>query len=292
LKDFIDNRVAAAYSLRKPLVLGEFGMGVEGYNGASQLEWYRALFEGNARAGTGGAMFWILTPDARRGYGVTYSTSRDQQLLDEVARASQMFASLRSAEVPSRLQESERNLIPRQFAWDRGEGDAATLPQMIVREDKSVLYQFKPQMASAERFEKIGEGSGYIWGFGSGYLEYTVPARADRRRVSEIIVRAHIQPVLPVDASTDFVKTRVTLFIEGWNGGSRLIPVEPKGQPIIQEWRLTGMFLRLRAMRGLPLKIRFAVTPDSDWLYGVNISNWPEGYDSKDARPVEVELKH
>jgi hypothetical protein len=237
-------------------------------------------------------MFWILTPDARRGYGVTYSTSRDQQLLDEVARASQMFASLRSAEVPSRLQESERNLIPRQFAWDRGEGDAATLPQMIVREDKSVLYQFKPQMASAERFEKIGEGSGYIWGFGSGYLEYTVPARADRRRVSEIIVRAHIQPVLPVDASTDFVKTRVTLFIEGWNGGSRLIPVEPKGQPIIQEWRLTGMFLRLRAMRGLPLKIRFAVTPDSDWLYGVNISNWPEGYDSKDARPVEVELKH
>jgi mannan endo-1,4-beta-mannosidase len=292
LREFIDNRVAAAYSLGKPLVLGEFGMGGEGHNGASQLEWYRALFEGSARAGAGGAMFWILTPDARRGYGVTYSTTRDQQLLAEVARASQMFTSLQTAEVPSRLQQSERHLIPRQFAWDRAEGDPATLPQMIVKEDKTVLYQFKPQMASAERFEKIGEGSGYIWGSGSGYLEYTVPARADRRRVSEIIVRAHIQPVLPVDASTDFVKTRVTLFVEGWNGGSRLIPVEPKGQPIIQEWRLTGMFLRLRAMRGLPLKIRFAVTPESDWLYGVNISNWPEGYDSKDARPVEVELRH
>jgi mannan endo-1,4-beta-mannosidase len=292
LREFIDNRVAAAYSLGKPLVLGEFGMGVEGHNGASQLEWYRALFEGSARAGAGGAMFWILTPDARRGYGVTYSTTRDQQLLAEVARASQMFTSLQTAEVPSRLQQSERHLIPRQFAWDRAEGDPATLPQMIVKEDKTVLYQFKPQMASAERFEKIGEGSGYIWGSSSGYLEYTVPARADRRRVSEIIVRAHIQPVLPVDASTDFVKTRVTLFVEGWNGGSRLIPVEPKGQPIIQEWRLTGMFLRLRAMRGLPLKIRFAVTPESDWLYGVNISNWPEGYDSKDARPVEVELRH
>jgi len=24
----------------------------------------------------------------------------------------------------------------------------------------------------------------------------------------------------------------------------------------------------------------------------VNISNWPEGYDAKDARPVEVELRH
>jgi mannan endo-1,4-beta-mannosidase len=292
LKEFIDNRAAAAYSLRKPLVFGEFGMGVEGHNGASQLEWYRALFDGNARAGAGGVMFWILTPDARRGYGVTYSTPRDQQLLGEVARASQTFLALQSEEVPSHLQAGERHLIPRQFAWTRTEGDEATSPQMIVREDKTILYQFKPQMASAERFEKIGEGSGYIWGFGSGYLDYTVPTRADRRKVSEIVVRAHIQPVLPVDAPPGFVKTRVTLFVEGWNGGSRLIPVEPEGQPIIQEWRLTGMFLRLRAMRGLPLKIRFAVTPESDWLYGVNISNWPEGYDSKDARPVEVELRH
>jgi mannan endo-1,4-beta-mannosidase len=292
LQEFIENRAAAAYSLRKPLVVGEFGMGVEGYNGASQLEWFRALFEGNARAGAGGAMFWILTPDARRGYGVTYSTSRDQQLLGEVARASQMFASLQSAEVPAHIQDSERHLIPRQFAWSRVEGDTTTMPQMIVRNDQTLAYEFKPQMASAERFEKIGDGPGYIWGSGSGFLEYTVPARADRRKVSEIVVRAHIQPVLPVDASPAFVKTRVTLFVEGWNGGSRLIPVEPSGQPIIQEWRLTGLMLRLRAMRGLPLKLRFEVTPESDWLYGVNISNWPEGYDSKDARPVEVELRH
>jgi len=292
LREFIENRAAAAYSLRKPLVFGEFGMGVEGYNGASQLDWWRAFFDGNARAGAGGAMFWILTPDLHRGYALTYSTSRDQQLLSEVARASQMFAALQSAEAPSWLQDSERHLIPRQFAWARAEGDPATAPQMIVKEDKTILYQFKPQMASAERFEKIGEGSGYIWGFGSGYLEYTVPPRADRRKVSEIVVRAHIQPVLPVDAPPGFVKTRVTLFVEDWNGGSRLIPVEPQGQPIIQEWRLTGLLLRLRAMRGLPLKIRFEVTPESDWLYGVNISNWPEGYDSKDSRPVEVELRH
>src|SRR5688572_20986794 len=147
-------------------------------------------------------------------------------------------------------------------------------------------------MASAQRFEKIGDGPGYIWGFGSGFLEYTIPAREDRRRVSEIIVRAHIKPVLPIDAPDGFVKTRATLFVEGWNGGWRLIPGEPKDQPQIQEWRLTGRRLRLRAMRGLPLTIRFAVTPDSDWLYGVNISNWPEGYDSKDAKPVEVELRH
>ena len=292
LKEFIENRAAAAYSLKKPLVLGEFGMGVEGHNNASQVEWFKALFDGTAKSGGGGAMFWILTPDARRGYGVAYSTPRDRDLLNEIARASRMFAAMESAEIPSHVQESDRHLIPRQFAWSRSEADAAALPQMIVREDKSILYQFKPQMASAQRFEKIGGGSGYIWGFGSGYLEYTVPERADRRRVSEIIVRAHIQPVLPIDAPPGFVKTRVTLLVEGWNGGSRLIPVEPEGRPIVQEWHLTGRFLRLRAMRGLPLKVRFAVTPESDWLYGVNVSNWPEGYDSKDSRPVEVELRH
>ena len=237
-------------------------------------------------------MFWIITPDARRGYGVTYATPRDRELLGEIGRGSQMFAALQSAELPSYLVDSERHLIPRQFAWSRQVGDPATLPQITFRDDKSVLYQFKPQMAKAERFEKIGEGVGYIWGFGSGYLEYTVPEREDRRRVSEIIVRAHIQPVLPVDAPPGFVKTRATLFVEGWNGGSRLIPVETQGQPVVQEWRLTGTLLRLRAMRGLPLTIRFAVTPESDWLYGVNISNWPEGYDSKDAKPIEVELRH
>lgn len=292
LKEFIENRAAAASTIKKPLVFGEFGMGVEGHNGASQVEWYKAFFEGNVRSGAAGAMFWILTPDPRRGYGVTYATSRDQGLLSEIARASQMFTTLESAELPARLQESERHLIPRQFAWDRADNDAATSPQIIVREDKSILYQFKPQMASAERFEKIGEGPGYIWGSGSGFLQFTVPAREDRRQVSEIIVRAHVQPVLPVDAPLGFVKTRVTLFVEGWNAGSRLIPVEPNGQPIISEWRLTGRLLRLRAMRGLPLTIRLAVTPESDWLYGVNISNWPEGYDSKDAKPVELELRH
>ena len=292
LKEFIENRAAAAFSIGKPLVFGEFGMGVEGHNGFTQLEWYKAFFDGNARAGSAGAMFWILTPDPKRGYGVTYATPRDKDLLAEVARASQMFVALQSAEPPERLLDASRHLIPRQFTWTRSPGEQETRPQVIFREDKSVLYQFKPQMAEAERFEKIGGGAGFIWGFGSGYLEYSTPERADRRRVSEIIVRAHIQPVLPVDAAASFIKTRVTLFVNGWNCGSRLIPVEPQGLPYIQEWRMTGLLLRLRAMRGLPLSMRFAVTPESDWLYGVNISNWPEGYDSKDAKPVELELRH
>jgi hypothetical protein len=104
-------------------------------------------------------------------------------------------------------------------------------------------------------------------------------------------VRAHIQPVLPIDAEPQDIKTRVTLFVNGMNGGSRLISVEPGGEPSIQEWRIDSFFVRLRAMRGLPITVRFAVTPKSDWLYGVNISNWPEGYEAQDAKPLEVEVR-
>jgi len=291
LGEFIDNRAAAAFSLKKPLVFGEFGMGVEGYKDSSQAEWYRAFFDSNVRAGAAGAMFWILTPDPARGYGVTYATNRDQGVLAEVARASQMFARLAGADPPERLLEPSRHLVPRQFAWMRPANDPATLPQVIVREDKSILYRFKPQMVAGERFEKVGDGPGYVWGFGVGHLEYTVPAREDRRRVGHLLVRAHIQPVLPIDAKRENIKTRVTLLVEGQDCGSRLIPVEPDVQPLIQEWRVDGLLVRLRAMRGLPISIRFAVTPEADWLYGVNISNWPEGYDSHDAKPVEVEVR-
>jgi mannan endo-1,4-beta-mannosidase len=292
LIEFIANRAAAAQALKKPLVFGEFGMGADGYKGFSQAEWYRAYLEGNVRAGSAGAMFWILTPDVGRGYGVTYVTDRDKAVLAEVTRASQMFAWLASADPPERLTDNARNLVPRQFAWARSENDPVTLPLAIVREDKSILYRFKPQMAASERFEKIGWGPGYIWGYGAGFLQYTVPEREDRRRVSELIVRAHLQPVLPEDAKPENIKTRVTLFVNGTDCGSRLISVEPRGEPLIQEWRVDAWLVRLRAMRGKSIAIRFAVTPESDWLYGVNISNWPEGYDSHDAKPVEVEVRH
>ncbi|MDQ6652621.1 MAG: hypothetical protein M3Y84_07735, partial [Acidobacteriota bacterium] len=218
-------------------------------------------------------------------------TPRDRGVLDEVSHAAQIFTSLASADPPERLTDVRHHLVPRQFAWMRSANDPATRPQMIGREDKSILYRFKPQMAASERFEKVGGGPGYIWGFGVGHLEYVIPAREDRRRVSQIIVRAHIQPVLPIDASAEWIRTRVTLFVNGADCGSRLISVEPAGQPLIQEWRIDGFFVRLRFMRGRPVTIRFAVTPESDWLYGVNISNWPEGYESHDAKPVEVEVR-
>jgi len=290
LGEFVDNRVAAAFSIKKPLVLGEFGMSTDGYKGFTQADWYRGYFEHSARAGASGAMFWILTPDPQRGYGVTYASPRDAPVLAEVTGAAHLFASLANAFPPPALLDTGRHLVPRQFVFYRSESEAAE-PRLIFQPDGTLLYRFGPNLAVAGRFEKLGGGDGYIWGGGAGYFEYLVPERKDRRRVGQIVVRAHLQPVLPEDAKSDWIRTRVTLFVNGKDCGSRLIPVEDPKAPLIQEWKIDSLSLRLAAARGLQLRIRFAVTPVSDWLYGINISNWPEGYVSHDATPVEVEIK-
>ncbi len=113
LREFVANRVAAAASIRKPLVFGEFGMGPEGYNTSSEIDWYKGFFDANVRAGSSGAMFWILTPDPKRGYGVNYTTDRDRDLVREIQHASGMFTSLQSSEPPSRLLDASTHLIPR-----------------------------------------------------------------------------------------------------------------------------------------------------------------------------------
>lgn len=291
LGEFIANRVAAAAAVNKPLVFGEFGMSLDGFNGASQLDWYRAYFDYTGRDGAGGTMFWTLTPDPNRGYGVTYSSPRDAGLIAEVRGASHVFSSLVNATPAPALLDPDKHLVPRQLAFARTETEDATLPKIIYEPDGGILYRFAPRTVMRGRFEKVGGGSGYIWGGGVGFFEFVVPGRDTRRRVGEIVVRAHIQPVVPTDAKTDWVRTRVTLFVNGTDCGSRLIRWEDQKTPLIQEWKIDSWSPRLRAARGLPFKIRFEVTPESDWLYGVNISNWPQGYDAHDAAPVEVELK-
>jgi hypothetical protein len=290
LREFIDSRGNAALVVNRPLVFGEFGMQLEGYKGFSQADWYRAFFEANVRAGSGGAMFWMLTPDARRRYSVTF-TDRDQKVLQEIRRGAWLFDSYKDADPPSQLRDDRRYLVPHQSMLVRKAADPSLLPKKILHEDKTILYRFKAEMAASGSFEKLGSGPNYIWGAGAGYFEYVVPEREDRRRVSQLIVRARIQPVLATDARPEFVKTRVTLFINGHDCGSRLIPVEDPKQPLTQEWRVDKFLVRLRAMRGLPLSIRFVVAPDADWPYGVNISTWPAGYDSGEMTPVEIELK-
>lgn len=291
LGEFIENRAAAAFSIRKPLVFGEFGMGADGYKSLPQTEWFHAYFENSVRSGVGGAMFWILTPDPNRGYGVTYTTPRDASLIGEMSNGSKLFALAVNALPSARLLSAGENLIPRQFAFARDANNASVQPVAFYHPDGTILYRFSPNTVVSGRFEKLGGGDGYIWGGGAGYFEFVVPGRKDYRRVGQIVVRAHIQPVLPVDARPKLIQTRVTLFVNGSDCGWRLISVEDPKSPLIQEWKINSWSPRIRAARGLPFTVRFTVTPESDWLYGINISNWPLGYESHDATPVEVEIK-
>ncbi|HEY0322675.1 MAG TPA: cellulase family glycosylhydrolase [Pyrinomonadaceae bacterium] len=292
LRAFVDNRAAAAFYIRKPLVFGEFGMSPEGYQGFSQTEWYRAYFEAVARAGVSGAMFWRWTPDAGRGYNISYATPQDEAVRAEIRRGAALFAELQyDWPPPPGLLDAKRHLIPHQFAFTRTATDASVQPVIRNLQDGTILYTFAPQQATAGRFEKLGGGEGYIWGDGMGFFEYTVPPGEDWRRVKRIVVRAHLQPVPPHDAPQAGIYTQVTLFINGTNCGSRLVPVEERGQAVIREWQVDSWLVRLRALRGQPLYIRLAVTPDAEHPFGLNISNWPEGYDPRGARPIEVEIK-
>ncbi len=291
LKEFVQNRIAAAAALNKPLVFGEFGMSRDGFKGVTEVEWFRAYFEHTAIQGAGGAMFWILTPDPNRGYGVSSSSAADTDVLAAIRGAAHVFTSLSNATPPPNLLDESKHLVPRQFAFSRSETEPGIQPQRVDQSDGRIIYRFPPASVVRGRFEKLGGGSGYIWGSGVGYFEFIVPGRDIRRRVGEIIVRAHIQPVLPEDARKDWIQTRVTLFVNGTDCGSRLIPWEDPKAPLIQEWKIDSWSPRLRAARGRPFTVRFEVKPDSDWLYGVNISNWPEGYDAHNMKPVEVELR-
>ncbi len=291
LQEFMANRVAASYSIGKPLVFGEFGMGPEGYKGLSAADWYRAFVEGAARNGASGAMFWILTPDPKRGYGVNYTMPRDEAVRAEIRRGSELMAALQNDWPPQSLRDDGKHLVPRQFAFTRASNDPAIQPEVKFQEDKTILYGFKPEQAISQRFEKVGGGDGYIWGAGVGHVEYLVPAREDYRRVGSINVRAHLQPVIPHDARGRIASTRVTLFINGRNCGSRLIPLEQVPQAHVEEWKIDAFGVRLDAMRGQPLAIRFTVEVEADQPFGINISNWPEGYDAKGAKPIEVEVK-
>jgi mannan endo-1,4-beta-mannosidase len=293
LRDFIDNRAAASFSIDKPLILSEFGMMPEGHNGFSQVEWFRAFFESSARAGVGGAIYWILTPDPRRGYSVSYLTERDKEVRMELRRAANLFAELQNEKPPASLLDFAHHLVPRQFAFTRAPNDPATLPEIVNAEANQgpLTYFFRPEMAASGRFEKLGGGAGYIWGSGVGYVEYVVPAREKGRWVKSVNVRAHIQPVLPQDAHPPVVATRVTLFINGTDCDSRLIPVENPKQAIIQEWNVDSYLVRMQAIRGQPLYIRFAVKVDADSPFGLNISNFSEGHMPPDERPIEVQLR-
>lgn len=288
LDEFMDNRAAAAFSLNKPLVFGEFGMAPEGYKGVTEAAWFRAYFSHAQRVGASGAMYWIFTPDPQRGYGVTYITERDREVRAEFKRAADFFNASADARPPEHVLDFGQHLIPRQFAFSKSAGEIGDI--IAKTENDKLIYRFSPEQAARGRFERIGGGGGYVWGNGMGFFEYLVPERSDWRRVGEINVRAHLQPVPPYDARGRLTETSVTLLINNKDCGTRLIGTENPEQPATQEWRVDNLSLRFAAATGQTLSIKLAVTPTAEKPYGLNITKYAND-DITTRAPVEVELK-
>ena len=289
LGEFLDNRVAAAWSIGKPLMMGEFGMGPEGYNGLSETAWYHAYFDYCRKSGVGGAMFWILTPDPKRGYGITYVTPRDAPARAEIKRAADDFAARQSDPPPRRLLNFNQHLILRQFEFTREADDPLAQPENETAPAGVARYSFRPEGATRGRFERIGGGAGYVWGNGMGFFEYTLPARSPRRTGS-LAVRANLQPVEPFDAQGRVRATTVNLYINGIDCGARAVSLADPKVNII-EWQTDNWRLRWQAWSGAPLQIRFEVSPNAAHPYGLNIANWPASYDPRGAKAVEIELR-
>jgi mannan endo-1,4-beta-mannosidase len=289
LKEFLANRSAAAYEIGKPLVMGEFGMGRDGYQNYSEADWYRAFFEHSARLGVAGAMYWIFTPDPKRGYGVTYTSNVDDSVRAEIKRGAEFMTLHQGEGIPEWLKDAEQHLIPRQFSFARPENDPITKPQTVNTENGKAIFRFRPEAVASGCFERIGGGDGYIWGLGMGYFEYITPERNQITKVNQIIVRAALKPVEPFDSHGRIKTSNVTLFINGTNYGSRLVELPAPDKANIYEWIIDSWALRWSTSRGNKMTIRFVVEPTAENPYGLTIANFP--YDSNGVAPVEVELK-
>jgi hypothetical protein len=85
--------------------------------------------------------------------------------------------------------------------------------------DQTILYRFWPNTVVREDL-KARRGLRLHLGSGRRLLSIRRPVRNDAV-ASDIVVRAHIQPVLPVDVKPEWIHTRVTLFVNGTDCGSR-----------------------------------------------------------------------
>jgi mannan endo-1,4-beta-mannosidase len=289
LKEFLANRVAAAYAINKPLVIGEFGFSENDYKGFSKVEWFRSYFEDSARLGVAGAFYWVFTPDIENRYGITYKIPRDEPLRAEIKRGAEFMTLHQGEGVPEWLKNSEQHLIPRQFSFARPDNDPIIKPQIVGKESRKFLYRFRPEAVASGRFERIGGGDGFIWGSGMGYFEYVIPEREKITSVGQIVVRAALKPLEPFDSRGRIKTSNVTLFVNGVSYGSRLVELPAPDKANVYEWVIDSWSLRWSVSRGNKMIIRFAVEPTAENPYGLTIANFP--YDSKGVAPVEVELK-
>lgn len=293
LNHFIENRVAAALEVDKPLTLGEFNVPREGFNKTSQIDWLKSYFDSAARNGVGGASLWIWTTDDARQYAITPASERDANLRAVINDGAREFQVLENLAPPAQVLDANRYLVPHQQELTRDDDDAVKAkPHVQTKTDGATLLSWLPQQWTRVKFEKLDDGANYVWGAGVGFIEYVAPLSVLPRDVELLTIRAWLQPVIPPDAAGRITTSRVTLFVNNISCGSRLIeeakpPFARKN--LMQEWKIVAA--RALANSKGKLTLRFEVEATTNAPHGLNISNLPDGFQADAGAPITVEIR-
>ncbi len=207
LKRWIDDHVAIAQGLRKPLLFGEFGF--ERSLGQKRVEWLRLFLEHAAKAGTAGALVWLYEPAANPHSShsihedATDPASMGARLaLREAGRwfatgAATSTGATTATTAPSATAPSEVPQPLFDFGESLGRGPAA-VGTWVASEGGETL-DLDPLSFSQARFERAGvyqEGVfDTLYGAGRGFVEYQFAAHGPVPRA--LVLEARISSELP-----------------------------------------------------------------------------------------------
>ena len=201
LARWIDDRVALARHVGKPLLFGEIGVPAErrAVHGVPRARWLSAFFERALRGGAAGAMVWAYLPsEARpRTYAIYAHGERARQTRD-LRRAVARVARRARRGLP-RVRPLPASDAPLFDPTVRLRGPATVHDRWTPAEDGALLLRIDPRAFERAEFEGAGVHDGepglpHFYGAGAGFVSYRVRLP---RELGSLTVRLRTSSELP-----------------------------------------------------------------------------------------------
>jgi len=214
LKRWIDDRVAIAQGLGKPLLFGEFGF--ERVLGKKRVEWLKLFLSHAAKAGAAGALIWHYEPAAnpRSSHSIHEDPSDAASMGARVAlreagkwfggtgtttRTSTSTSTSTTTTTTTTTTAKESQLPQPLFGYGESLGRGPAAGGTWVPSQGGEVLDLDPLAFSEARFERAGvyqEGVfDTLYGAGPGFVEYQFAAHGAVPRA--IVIEARISSELP-----------------------------------------------------------------------------------------------
>lgn len=292
LQRWIDDRIAIAQELQKPLLFGE--MGFERALSGKRTQLTRAFLSHAARAGAAGVLIWNYEPAANP--RSNHSISEDPKDRDSSRLRAVLRAAAREFEAKPRAKAlcTTQPCGPR-FTFNETLRGSSNLARNWVDDADGSTLDIDPLGYARSSFERTGhyeEGPlALLWGVGEGFVEYRFVAPDKGPPPRSLVIQARLSSELPgfepeLDPR-DGSDVEVQLDGEVL-GVVRAMPDDGFGELVRIEWPETARLRRLLA-RTKRHSLRFIALPSSYagglCIYGKPTHNVP--LDSAHARPVD-----